>query len=195
MEGKTVFDYQKKVSLQDGVEVDIHAMTADDRDAMLAFAKKLPADDLLFLRIDITQPAVVDRWIEQVAEGLSVSLVAYDSEGLIGYATVHRTEARWTRNIGELRVNVSGDYRGRGLGRLLTSEIFDVARGLGLRKLTASMISDQKGAQAAFRRLGFVAEAMFADYVDDMNGTPRDLIVMTHDVGGHSDFVEQAVKL
>ena len=108
---------------------------------------------------------------------------------------MHRTEARWTRNIGELRVNVSADYRGRGLGRHLTSEIFDVARSLGLRKLTASMISDQKGAQAAFRRLGFVTEAMFSDHVDDMNGTPRDLIVMTHDVSGHSDVVEQTVKL
>ena len=57
------------------------------------------------------------------------------------------------------------------------------------------MISDQKGAQAAFRRLGFVTEAMFSDHVDDANGTPRDLIVMTHDVSGHSDVVEQTAKL
>lgn len=190
-----MFEYDKTITLADGAEIKVHAMGRDDRDAMLAFAQQLPADDLLFLRIDITKPAVIDQWIRQIEEGHSVSLVAYDSEGLIGYATVHRTEARWTRNIGELRVNVSQEYRGRGLGRHLTSEIFDVARGLGLRKLTASMISDQKGAQAAFRRLGFVAEAMFADYVDDMNGTPRDLVVMTHDVGGHTDFVEQAVKL
>jgi L-amino acid N-acyltransferase YncA len=190
-----VIDYEKTITLQDGGEVRIHAMSKDDRDAMLAFAQKLPDDDLLFLRIDITQPEVVDQWIRQLEEGHSVSLVAYDAEGLIGYATVHRTEARWTRNIGELRVNVSADYRGRGLGRHLTSEIFDVARGLGLRKLTASMISDQKGAQAAFRRLGFVTEAMFSDHVDDANGTPRDLIVMTHDVSGHSDVVEQTAKL
>ena len=105
------------------------------------------------------------------------------------------SEARWTRNIGEIRVNVSAGYRGRGLGRHLTSEIFDLARGLGLRKLTASMIADQEGAQAAFRRLGFVTEAMLSDYVDDMNGTPRDLISMTHDVSGHSDLAEAPVKL
>jgi L-amino acid N-acyltransferase YncA len=192
----TVLEYTtKKVSLKDGAEVEIHAMTRADRDAMLAFAQKLPEEDLLFLRIDITQPEVVDQWISQLEEGHSVSLVVCDAQGLVGYATVHRTEARWTRNIGELRVNVSGDYRGRGLGKILTSEIFDVARGLGLRKLTASMISDQQGAQAAFRRLGFVTEARFADYVDDMNGTPRDLIVMTHDVSGHTDVVETAVKL
>ncbi|MEM8768581.1 MAG: GNAT family N-acetyltransferase [Pseudomonadota bacterium] len=189
-----MLDYKKTISLGDS-EIDIHAMSRDDRDAMLAFAQKLPDDDLLFLRVDITQPEVVDQWLDQIEEGHSVSLVAYDSAGLIGYATVHRTEARWTRNLGELRVNVSADYRGKGLGRHLTSEIFDVARSLGLRKLMASMISDQKGAQAAFRRLGFVTEAMFSDHVDDMNGTPRDLVVMTHDITGHSDVLEQAAKL
>jgi L-amino acid N-acyltransferase YncA len=170
-------------------------MSGEDRDAMLLFAQHLPEDDLLFLRIDITQPEVVDQWIAHLDDGQSVSLVAYDSEGLIGYATVHRSEARWTRNIGELRVNVSSDYRGRGLGKHLTSEIFEVARELGFRKLTASMIADQKGAQAAFRRLGFVTEAMLADYVDDLNGTPRDLIIMTHDIDGHSDTLAETVKL
>ena len=189
-----MLDYSKTIDL-DGSQIKIHAMTRADRDAMLAFARNLPEDDLLFLRIDITQPDVVDRWIEQIEAGHSVTLVAYDAEGLIGYATVHRNEARWTRNLGELRVNVSARYRGKGLGRHLTSEIFDVARSLGLRKLMASMIADQKGAQAAFRRLGFVTEAMFSDHVDDANGMPRDLVVMTHDVTGHSDVLEQTAKL
>ena len=188
-------NYPKKKTLPDDTEIEIRLMSAEDRDAILTFAQSLHADDLMFLRIDISQPEVVDQWIVHLDKGASVSLVAYDDNGLIGYATVHRTEARWTRNIGELRVNVSEDYRGKGLGRHLTSEIFAVANGLGLRKLTASMISDQKGAQAAFRRLGFVTEAMLADYVDDMNGAPRDLIIMTHDIGGHSDTIGGTLQL
>ncbi len=187
--------YPREINLPDGAAVEIRPMTSNDREAMLAFARQLPADDLLFLRVDITQPEVVDQWIDQVEQGLSHSLVACDEGGLIGYATVHRSDARWTRKIGEIRVNVSQDYRSRGLGRHLTAEIFDVARGLGLRKLTASMIADQHGAQAAFRRLGFVPEAMLGDYVDDMNGTPRDLVIMTYEIDGHSDLVQESVKL
>ena len=188
-------NYPKKVGLDGGGEVEIRMVSRADSAALLDFARQLPEEDLLFLRTDITQPDVIEQWIQQIESGDSLSLAAFDAIGLIGYATVHRNSARWTRKIGEIRVNVGRGYRGKGLGRRLTSEIFDVARGLELRKLTASMTSDQKGAQAAFRRLGFIAEALLADYVDDRNGTPRDLVIMTHDVTGHSDTLDEPVKL
>ena len=170
-------------------------MTGDDRDAVLNFARNLPEEDLLFLRVDLTEPAVVDDWIANLESGDSTSLVAYDDAGLIGYATVHRTKARWTRRVGEIRVNVAPKYRNRGLGKILTSEIFDVARSMELRKLMANMTVDQRGAQAAFRRLGFIAEALLTDFVEDLNGTPRDLIVMSYDIDGHSDHVGDRVQI
>ena len=89
--------------------------------------------------------------------------------------------------MGEVRVNVSPAYRSRGLGRVLTAQIFDLAGGLGLRKLSAHMTSDQSGAQAAFRRLGFVPEALLADYVQDRSGATRDMVIMSFDMEGHTD--------
>ena len=64
-----------------------------------------------------------------------------------------------------------------------------------MKKLMANMTADQKGAQAAFRKLGFVPEALLADYVEDRNGTSRDLIIMSHDVDGHSDQVADVAKI
>ena len=81
------------------------------------------------------------------------------------------------------------------MGRSLTSQIFDVARHLGLKKLMANMTVDQPGAQAAFRRLGFVPEALLADYVEDRDGTPRDLVIMSYDVDGHSDHVDEPLRV
>jgi RimJ/RimL family protein N-acetyltransferase len=171
-------------------------MTAADRDALLAFARALPQEDLLFLRVDITDAAVIDDWIRNVQGGLSTTLLACDERGaIVGYATVHRTRAPWTRSVGELRVNVGRTYRNRGLGRALTAQIFDLARGLGLRKLMANMTVDQRGAQAAFRRLGFMPEALLADYVEDRNGTPRDLVMMSYDIGGHSDTLAEPLRM
>jgi L-amino acid N-acyltransferase YncA len=92
-------------------------------------------------------------------------------------------------------VKFASGYRARGLGRTLTAQIFDLARGLGLRKLMANMTTDQPGAQAAFRRLGFVPEALLADYVEDRNGTPRDLVMMSYDIGGHSDHAGAPLKI
>ena len=188
-------DFPKTIKLGDGVDVELRKMSEGDRDAVLEFARNLPEEDLLFLRVDISEPKVVDDWIANISAGDTSSLVAYDKERLIGYASVHRNPVRWTRRVGEIRVNVAPDFRARGLGRVLTGEIFDIARDLKLKKLMANMTTDQRGAQAAFGRLGFVAEALLADYVEDSNGTARDLVIMSFDVDGHSEQADDRVKI
>jgi L-amino acid N-acyltransferase YncA len=187
--------YPKTRSLPDGGEVELRAMSAADRDALLAFARALTPEDLMFLRVDITQDKVVDDWIAAIGSGQYHSIAAYDAQGMIGYATVSRNPVSWTRHVGEVRVNVSATYRSRGLGRILTAEIFDVAGRIGLKKLTANMTSDQPGAQAAFRRLGFVPEALLADFVQDRNGVTRDMVIMSFDIEGHTDQVGATVQL
>ncbi len=188
-------DTHKQIQLPDGTEVELRNMGGEDKAAVLTFAQKLPQEDLLFLRVDLTEESVVDEWLANLAAGLSHTLIASDAEGMIGYATVHSNPASWTRHVGEIRVNISPEYRGRGLGRVLTSHIFDLAGGLGLQKLTANMTSDQRGAQAAFRKLGFVPEAHLADYVQDRSGRTRDMIIMSYDVAGHTDQAMGTVKL
>ena len=187
--------FPQEVALGEGSSAQIRLMTPADRDAVLAFANNLPQEDLLFLRRDITDAAVVDDWMASLATESTYSLVAYDGETLAGYASVNRNTAPWTRRVGEIRVNVGPDYRGKGLGRNLTSEIFDLARSLGLKKVMAHMTTDQAGAQAAFRRLGFVPEALLADYVEDRNGMSRDLVIMSYDVDGLSDQMAEPLKI
>jgi RimJ/RimL family protein N-acetyltransferase len=188
-------DFPQPIQLPDGSQLELRIMGSADKEAVLGFARNLPQEDLLFLRVDITEERVVDDWIDNLEAGRSTSLVAYDANGLVGYATVHRNPAPWTRGVGELRVNVSPEYRGRGLGRILTARIFDLAQGLGLRKLMANMTADQHGAQAAFRRLGFVPEALLADYVEDRNGSPRDLVIMSYSIDGHTDRAVEPLRI
>ena len=83
----------------------------------------------------------------------------------------------------------------QGLGRLLISHVFDMARAFTLQKLVAQMTADQPGAQAAFRRLGFVPEALLADFVVDRNGRSRDLVMMTFDVEGLTDQAGAPVQI
>jgi L-amino acid N-acyltransferase YncA len=187
--------YPKSITLPDGSKVEIRLMTDADKDAILAFARKLPEEDMLFLRIDITKDEGVDAWLANIKSGSTTTLTAYDADGLVGYAAVHQNTVPWTRRVGELRVNVSQDYRSRGLGKNLISEIFSVARGVGLKKLVANMMSDQHGAQAAFRRLGFVPEAVLADHVEDRNGMARDQVIMSYFIDGHSDRIEEPVRI
>lgn len=188
-------DYPRQIKLPDGTEIELREMSRADRDSVLNFAKGLPQEDLLFLRTDLTDPNDVDNWMQNIENGRSKSLAAYDGDLLVGYASVHRNTAPWMKRVGEIRVNVSVAFRGRGLGRILTSHIFDLARSLHLKKLTANMMSDQRGAQAAFRKLGFVPEALLGDYVEDRNGTSRDLVIMSFDVEGHTDQAIEPLRL
>lgn len=188
-------EYPKNIQLPDKSKVELRLMDKADRDPVLEFARRLPEEDLLFLRVDLTQETVVDDWVANLESGHSKSIVAYDDDGLVGYATVHTNPTSWTRHLGEIRVNVSPEYRSRGLGRVLISHIFDQAASQGLQKLTAHMTSDQRGAQAAFRKLGFVPEAHLSDFVQDRSGTTRDMIIMSFDLEGHTDQAIGTVKI
>ena len=187
--------YPKEVTLRDGREVSVRLMDASDKKGILKFAGALPEDDLLFLRTDITDPAMVDAWIGNVEQELSTTLIAEAGKQMAAYASLHREGARWTRNVGEIRINVAPGYRRSGLGRVLAEEIFWVARKSGVRKITAQMTPDQPSARATFERLGFQVEALLSDWVEDRRGRPHDLLVMTYDLQGFTDQMEEPLAV
>jgi len=179
-------NYPREVALKTG-SVTFRLMTPADRDAILAFAQTLHHDDLLFLRLNITTPEGVDQWIDNVDSGRTITVLAEAGGKIVGYASIHHNDTMWNRHVGEIRVNVGPEFRRAGLGRRLTEEVFSIARGMGLRKITAQMTPDQAGARIVFERLGFHPEALLADYVVDLNGKTRDLLIMSHDVAGFTD--------
>lgn len=174
--------YPRTVSLG-GRELTLRHMTAADRDAVLAFARALPQHDLLFLRRDITDPAAVDAWVRDIADGWVTTVLAVDSQGtVLGYGTIHRNELSWSSHVAELRVMVAETMRGKGLGRILTQESFALALAMGVEKMMAQMTLDQKSAIATFEGMGFRPEALLRDHVRDRSGNKHDLLVLSHEV-------------
>lgn len=174
--------YPHELTLPDGRQVSLRLMGPADKESILRFARALPEDDLLFLRTDITEPAAVDEWLRNVEKGASVTVLAEIRGKLAGYAALHTEQARWTRRVGEIRVQVGVSYRGVGLGRALAAEIFQLGQTRGIKKMAAMMTPDQTGARAAFEKLGFQVEALLQDWVVDRDGRPRDLLIMSHDL-------------
>ena len=174
----------------DGLQVTFRLMQATDGDSLLAFARSLPDDDLMFLRIDITQPEVVDEWIRNIAAGRTITVLADIPGQVVGYGSIHRNEVLWTRHVGEMRVLVDREHRGIGLGKRLAYEVFAIAKDLGLAKITAQMTTDQRGARQVFEHLGFRPEALLADYAMSREGQTHDLLIMSYDVAGFSNEAE-----
>lgn len=171
--------YPRRVTLPDGKTVDLRLMGEGDLDAMLAFARSLAPDDLMYLRVNIAEPAVVRQWIESIAAGRTMTVLAISADRVIGEGTLLYNTTTWTRHLGEIRLQISSSARRNGLGRVLASEIDAIAKTLGLQMLTARMTLDQVAAQAVFRRLGFQREAVLWDYVITPDGRTRNLLVAT----------------
>jgi L-amino acid N-acyltransferase YncA len=181
--------YARELKLSDGRRVSLRLMEAADKQKVLSFAQSLPLDDLLFLRTDITEPALVDEWMRNLEKGATVTVLAEVDAKLAGCASLHLDQARWTRRVGEIRLQVGVPYRGVGLGKQLAAQIFRLGQARGLKKMAAMMTPDQAGARAAFEKIGFSVEALLQDWVVDRKGRPRDLLIMSHDLEGLSDHV------
>src|SRR5271154_1337537 len=181
MKDVTSRHYPREVDLK-GSRVTLREMSGSDASVALAFARALPAHDLLFLRRDITQPEAIDIWLSGIERGRITSVLA-ECDGVVqGYATVDRGELSWSPHVAELRVLVSAAMRGKGLGRVLTQEAFAIALGLGIEKIIAQMTVDQKGAIAVFEGMGFKPEALLREHVKDREGNKYDLLILAHEV-------------
>jgi GNAT superfamily N-acetyltransferase len=166
----------------DAGDIEFRMMAPADEAAVLAFAQALPMHDLLFLPRNISEPKVLSAWIKEIERGSIISLLAVKSGRVVGCGTIVRDLLSWSPHVGEIRMVVSSDVRGLGVGRALSQETFALALGVGLEKLQVQMTVDQTGAIAIFEGLGFKAEALLRDHVRDAAGKKHDIVVLGHNV-------------
>ena len=78
--------YPREMKLANGKKIELHLMDASVRDELLTFARSLPKQDVLFLRMDLTDPRNIDEWIRNVQNGRTITVLAYDNSALAGWA-------------------------------------------------------------------------------------------------------------
>jgi RimJ/RimL family protein N-acetyltransferase len=166
----------------DAGAIEFRLMTRADGAAVLEFAKRLPTHDLLFLPRNISEPKVLSAWINEIERGAITSLLAVKDARVVGCGTLVRDPHSWSPHVGELRMVVSTDVRGQGVGRALSQETFLLALGAGLEKLSVQMTVDQRAAITLFESLGFKAEALLRDHVRDIDGKKHDIVVLGHNI-------------
>jgi RimJ/RimL family protein N-acetyltransferase len=166
--------------------VTFRLMTPEDTESIqrtvLKFANSLPASDLVFLRMDITQPEVMDEWMHNIRIGRTKTVLAEEDDSVVGYANLHRSPLQWTRHIGEIRVLISPKFRGLGLGEALFNDLIGLAGNEGLERVVAHTPSGQPRVRAMLESLGFEAEALLTDWLMDRNNETHDLIIMSKDL-------------
>jgi RimJ/RimL family protein N-acetyltransferase len=174
-------EFPKTVPIENGT-IELRLMRPEDDAKVLAFARRLPTHDLLFLPRDITQPKVLAAWVRAIEAGHMTALLAWLGDDVVGCAAIFRDPHSWSPHVGELRVVTSPAMRGRGAGRALIRNCFEIMMKSGIEKIQAYMTIDQQGAIAVFESLGFHSEGLLHDHVQDRNGKRHDIVILSHDV-------------
>jgi ribosomal protein S18 acetylase RimI-like enzyme len=157
--------------------MEIRPIEAGDRPALSGFFARIPESDRTFLKEDVADPRVLEEW---VSPGAGRAIAVEDGE-VAGAVAVMRLVG-WSSHVGEVRLVVDPDHRGRGIGRSLARHAVREAVDMELRKLVVEVIADQGALIAMFRGLGFEPEALLTDHVRDRSGQTRDLIVLANSV-------------
>jgi N-acetylglutamate synthase-like GNAT family acetyltransferase len=181
MTGETKRSYPLDIKTEAG-DVEFRRMTGADEAATLAFARGLPAHDLLFLPRDISEPKVLAAWIKEIERGAMTSLIAVRDGHVIGCGALVCDPLSWSPHVGEIRMVVARERRGLGVGRALSQEMVALALEAELEKIVVQMTVDQTGAIALFEGFGFRAEALLRDHVRDRQGRKHDIVLLGHNV-------------
>jgi GNAT superfamily N-acetyltransferase len=170
--------YPKTLGLKSGVSVTLRPLVSADYKALCAFFNALPQEDLIFLKERISEPKVIRRWCRGIDPGRTLHLLAFADKKLVGLASLNQDLGGWKRHIGRFNVHTLPEYRGKGIGRNLVTEVIDIARHSGLMWLEAELFDKQHAAIRMFGLLGFSDLLRLPDYVKDMQSVTHDYILM-----------------
>ena len=174
--------FSRELTLKDDTTIMMRPLSKNDGPALLAFFSALPISDRLFLKEDVTNKDIIDRWLEELDYEKVLPIIAEKDSVIQADATLHFNRWGWQKHIAEIRCVVSREYRHKGLGTTLMRELVHFADQKGVSKITASMMDNQKSARRAFQKLGFKKAAEIKDFVIDIKGKTHNLVIMVNDV-------------
>lgn len=173
--------YPKTAVCADGSAVTVRPLRADDEPALAAFFGGIPAHDRWWLREDVSDPAVIHRWITDLDYDRVLPLIATVEGSIVADATLHRRGFGARQRLAEVRVVVAPAYRGRGLGYMLLLELAEIAAAAGLERLEAEIASRaQTGALEAIEQMGFQRVGSIDNHLIAQDGAYHDIIYLVY---------------
>ena len=159
--------------------MDIRHLEPSDREGVERFLERIPEGDRTFFKEDVDDPEVRAAWVRPGTR--DARSLAVEGDVVVGYVAVVPLQG-WSSHVGEVRVVVDENHRGRGIGRALARHAVLEALELGLTKMVVEVTADSEPTIAMFRSLGFDPEALLKDHARDYTGEVHDLMILAHSV-------------
>ncbi len=177
----------KKIGkLKDGTEVILRPMIKTDRKLLGDFFSRMTPAVLQYVRSNVTDPQVLDKWFENMDYEKVFPLLALVKNEVVANATLHRVPYGWRKHLGTIRIVVDPEFHERGLGTLMMNELVDLAQEFGLEKLMAELPLKAHGALAMFKKVGFSPRAVIEGLMKNRHGQNLDVVIMVMDVAAYA---------
>ena len=179
--------FKKKGKLKDGTEVLLRPMVRTDRKQLGEFFARLTPSVLQYVRNDVTDPKVIDRWFDQLDYERVFPLLGLKDEQIVSNASLHRVAYGWRKHLGTIRIVVEPTFHEKGLGTLMINELVDLALEFGLEKLMVEFPLKAHGALAMFKKAGFSPRGVIDGLMKGRHGEDIDIVIMVMDVAAYAD--------
>lgn len=174
----TLDKYPLETKLRDGTAVTVRPVARRDDLKLQQFFLAVPEEERLFIKQPITDRTLFRQWCRQPDFERNLPLLMLHGKKVIGEATLHQRGGGWKRHIGLITLLTHPDYRGRDVSKVLVTELIEIAKHCGLRRLEAEVNGERKIAMAVLAHLGFNQLMHLPDYVMDMKATTHDYVLM-----------------
>jgi GNAT superfamily N-acetyltransferase len=163
--------------LRDGTCAVVRPLGRYDEARLQKFLLTVPEAERLFIKQPIDRDTV-RNWCRHPDFEHNLPLFMLHGKKIIGEATLHRRLGGWKRHIGLITLLTHPEYRGRDVSKVLVSELIEIARHCGLRRLEAEVNGERRIALHVLAQLGFSTLMHREDYVLDMQAVPHDYVVL-----------------
>ena len=177
-----LYEYPITTQIKDGKLVTLRPLRKSDKDALLDYFRKLPPEERMCLKDDVTDEKVIERWIYDLDYDVVTPVVALDNGRIVASATLHANPIGWTSHQGEVRITCDLEYRKQGLATILIENLIDIAQDFGMEQLTAQVVPQLHQAYFLFEKLGFKEAGVLPGFVKDMKDNYDNLVLMVLDI-------------
>jgi ribosomal protein S18 acetylase RimI-like enzyme len=177
-----LYQYPISENLKDGSQITIRPLRKEDEKILHEYFLRLPPEDRLCLRNDVTDPKVIESWIYDLDYDVILPLVALDGNHIVANGTLEFDPVGWTKHQGEIRITCDPQYRKKGLATILIQNLIRIAKDFGLEQLTAEIAPTLDEAYFLFEKLAFQEAAVLKDFIKDFQENYQDLVLMVKSI-------------
>ncbi len=180
-----------EVYLKDGTLVKIRPLRDSDFENSLTFFQSLAPEDMWSYGKNLAHTENLKGYFAEGKSDRVMQFVAEVDGKIVGEGTIELDSNGWKMPVAEVQIVTAIEFRHKGLGTEIASELYLKACKDHIDKLTVKMHSSQIDAYHIFKKLGFYEDTTLTGLARNVGGERRDAVVMKCEVESYLEKLEE----